>query len=56
MHCRNCLRKSNYFSVCMHPYCEKCYKTQKFCNLCNCGKSGKSESVILNFLRYLNLY
>lgn len=53
MHCRNCLKKSHYFSKCMHPYCESCYKSKTYCECC---KTGKSESVISSLLRYLNLY
>jgi hypothetical protein len=61
MHCKSCLRKSHYFSKCLHPYCELCYKTKTYCDTCKTGKSESVyesvyESVISSILRYLNLY
>ena len=39
MHCKICLKKSQYFSICVHPYCEACY-TINFskCSKCEFGK------------------
>ena len=53
MHCKNCLKKSVYFSNCMHPYCESCYKNKTFCESC---RTGKNNSIIENILKYLNIY
>lgn len=53
MHCKDCLKKSHYFSKCMHPYCETCYNLKIYCNYC---KTGKKELMIYSILRYLNLY
>lgn len=53
MHCKSCLKKSTYFSKCMHPYCESCYKNKTYCNNC---KSGKTYSILENILKFLNLY
>jgi hypothetical protein len=38
MHCKSCLKKAQYFSTCMHPYCEGCYnKKQLYCESCESG-------------------
>ncbi len=38
MHCKSCLKRAQYFSTCMHPYCETCYKnSQTFCDKCEVG-------------------
>ena len=39
MHCKICLKRSQYFSICVHPYCEECY-TINFskCSKCEFGK------------------
>ncbi len=53
MHCKSCLKVSKYFSKCMHPYCEKCYKTKIYCSIC---KTGKTDSIMETLLKYLKLY
>ena len=51
MHCKSCLKRAQYFSKCMHPYCESCYKsTQTFCNNCNTGITKNKISEIIDKL------
>jgi hypothetical protein len=55
MHCKICLKKSQYFSSCMHSYCEKCFTEQQYCNNCKYGimndnNDNKSNNNILNCL------
>ena len=56
MHCKSCLKRAQYFSKCMHPYCELCYKnTQIFCNDCKVGEVGMTQNKIWELIEKLSL-
>jgi len=53
MHCKSCLKRAQYFSTCMHPYCESCYKkNQTFCNEC---KTGMKKNRLWELLEQMTL-
>lgn len=55
MHCKSCLKEAKYFSTCMHPYCEKCYKMQNLCKVCNHGTTTSHFDNFYKLFNYLNL-
>ena len=39
----------------MHPYCEKCYKMQNLCKVCNHGTTTSHFDNFYKLFNYLNL-